>query len=184
LNRIFNQCYNPCPLYAVSAVHAAIGALIPIPTGTVLPYGGTTAPAGFHLCNNQEALRADYPNLINWAITNNAIGADKLLGPGNGSTTFRFPDMQECVIVGAGRNQRFTNIAFHEEYTIGQFRDDQLQNHVHTYNIHNTQAGNDRENKPYEVDGETTRNTGGVIGARVGDCTHGKQIGMNFIIKV
>ena len=27
LNRIFNQCYNTCPLYAMAAVHAAIGGI-------------------------------------------------------------------------------------------------------------------------------------------------------------
>ena len=166
-----------------AAVHAAIGALIPIPTGTVLPYGGTTAPAGFHLCDNALAVRSAYQNLIDWAVEHNAIGNGKLLGPGNGSTTFRFPDLRECVIVGAGQNAKY-GINTHDVYTVGQFRDDQLQNHVHNYNIHNTQAGNDRENKPYEVDGETTRQTGGVEGARVGDCTHGKQLGMNFIIKL
>lgn len=40
------------------------------------------------------------------------------------------PDMRECVMVCAGRSER-TEIANHDEYTAGQFKDDQFAEHNH-----------------------------------------------------
>ena len=43
------------------------------------------------------------------------------------------PDMRECVIVCAGRSER-TEITNHDEYTAGQFKDDQFAEHNHNVN--------------------------------------------------
>lgn len=40
------------------------------------------------------------------------------------------PDMRECVMVCAGRSER-TEITNHDEYTAGQFKDDQFAEHSH-----------------------------------------------------
>ena len=40
------------------------------------------------------------------------------------------PDMRECVMVCAGRSER-TEITNHDEYTVGQFKDDQFAEHNH-----------------------------------------------------
>lgn len=40
------------------------------------------------------------------------------------------PDMRECVMVCAGRSER-TEITNHDEYTAGQFKDDQFAEHNH-----------------------------------------------------
>ena len=40
------------------------------------------------------------------------------------------PDMRECVMVCAGRSER-TEITNHDEYTAGQFKDDQFAEHGH-----------------------------------------------------
>ncbi len=42
------------------------------------------------------------------------------------------PDMRECVMVCAGRSER-TEITNHDEYTAGQFKDDQFAEHNHSF---------------------------------------------------
>lgn len=55
-----------------------------IPVGTILPYGGTTAPAGFLLCNGGAISRTTYANLF--SVIGTAYGA------GDGNTTFNLPN--------------------------------------------------------------------------------------------
>ena len=54
------------------------------PIGTIFPYGGTTVPAGFLMCNGQTVSRTTYSELFSVIQTR--------YGVGNGSTTFRLPD--------------------------------------------------------------------------------------------
>lgn len=63
-----------------------------VPTGTVLPFAGTTAPAGFLLCFGQAVSRTDYADLFA------AIGTT--YGAGNGATTFNLPDLRGRVVAG------------------------------------------------------------------------------------
>lgn len=65
-----------------------------IPSGIVTMYAGATAPEGYLLCNGAEIKRADYPALFT------AIGTT--WGAGDGSTTFRIPDLQNRFPVGKG----------------------------------------------------------------------------------
>jgi microcystin-dependent protein len=151
--------------------------------GIILPYGGTVAPIGWHLCDGSTDEREDYPRLIAWAIENDVIGSGKLLGAGDGSTTFTFPDARECVLVGAGQSSR-SEIADHDVYSVGQFKDDQMQSHTHSggrargdyaHNSRNTNIGSAGR---YATDGSSDYQSG-----RRGTTTHGKQFGINFIIK-
>lgn len=43
----------------------------------------------------------------------------------------KLPDLRECVLVCAGRSER-TEITNHDEYTAGQFKDDQFAEHSHS----------------------------------------------------
>jgi microcystin-dependent protein len=61
-------------------------------TGTVLPFAGAAAPAGWLLCYGQAVSRADYPNLFA------AIGTT--FGAGDGATTFNVPDLRGRVAAG------------------------------------------------------------------------------------
>jgi hypothetical protein len=54
-----------------------------LPPGVMLPYGGTTAPGGYLLCNGVEVYRDAFPDLFA------AIGTR--YGEGNGTTTFNVP---------------------------------------------------------------------------------------------
>ena len=64
----------------------------PIPTGTVLPFAGITAPEGFLLCNGQEVSRFTYAKL--YEVIGDTYGA------GDGATTFDLPNLIERFIEG------------------------------------------------------------------------------------
>lgn len=66
-------------------VQQAIQVLAPIPVGGLMPFGGATPPARWHLCNGQALNRTTYAALF--AAIGTAYGA------GNGSTTFNVPNM-------------------------------------------------------------------------------------------
>jgi microcystin-dependent protein len=63
-----------------------------VPTGTVMPFAGSVAPAGYLLASGQAVLRADYPGLFAVIST--------IYGIGNGSTTFNVPDLRGFVVAG------------------------------------------------------------------------------------
>lgn len=65
-----------------------------VPTGTILPFGGTVAPAGFLLCNGAAVAVTAQPGLF--AVIGRAYG------PGDGSTTFNLPNGQNRMFYGAG----------------------------------------------------------------------------------
>jgi len=64
------------------------------PPGIMLPYGGSSAPAGYLLCNGAAVSRATYAALF--AITGTIYGV------GDGATTFNLPSMNGQVPMGAG----------------------------------------------------------------------------------
>ena len=63
-----------------------------IPTGAILPYGGSTAPTGFYLCEGEEVSRDTDAALFA------AIG--EVYGSGDGTTTFNLPDYRLRMPVG------------------------------------------------------------------------------------
>jgi microcystin-dependent protein len=71
---------------------AAIAPQRYVPAGTVLPFGGATAPAGFLLCYGQAVSRTGYADLFA------AIGTAH--GAGDGSTTFNVPDYRGRTLAG------------------------------------------------------------------------------------
>ncbi len=71
-----------------------------MPVGSILPYGGTTAPEGWLMCNGAPVSRESYPDLFA------AVGTS--FGAGDGSTTFNIPDLRGRFLRGvdgaAGRD--------------------------------------------------------------------------------
>jgi microcystin-dependent protein len=63
-----------------------------VPTGSFIPFGGTSVPSGFLLCNGQAVSRTTYADLYA------AIGT--AYGNGDGSTTFNVPDMRGMFLRG------------------------------------------------------------------------------------
>jgi len=175
---------------SVNSVNQTDGSLAPIagatlyadePIGAILPFGGSTVPNGFLLCNGAAVSRTTYAALFG------VIGTS--FGAGDGSTTFNVPDLSESVPVGAGQNATQT-IATHDTYTVGEFKDDQFQSHVHNTHLkgHMTTSSGDAWCTAYDQEVTGTRTTSASTDTgftpREGTTTHGKQLGVNFIIKV
>lgn len=64
----------------------------PLPAGVTLPYGGTTAPSGYLLCDGTAVSRTAYAALF--AILSTTYGS------GDGSTTFNLPDLRQRFPMG------------------------------------------------------------------------------------
>ena len=96
------------------------------------------------------------------------------------------PDYRECVMVGAEQNTTDT-IATHDVYGEGEFKDDQLQNHIHVVNTQN--AGDYTGNysiigRSDSLGGDTTaKETTTAFNARTDTTTHGKQKAVYVYIK-
>lgn len=137
------------------------------PIGSVFAYYGSTSPDGYLICDGSTFDTSLYPDLYLF------LGSDTL------------PDLRECTLVGVGQNTTHT-IANHDEYTLGQFKDDQLQDHVHNagHDINSVQYSHVRYNasvsKGYDFSEMLARSP---TTGRHGDVTHGKQVGVNYIIK-
>lgn len=155
------------------------------PIGSIQAYGGATIPKNWLLCDGSALSRTTYAELF--AVIGTSFGA------GDGNTTFNIPDLREAVPVGTGT--RASGITSHDTYDIGQFKDDQLQDHVHMVGASGSQSQAHWYASNYgdsNVSGSTTGKTlgmytdtayGGVPVPRVGTTTHGKQLGVNYIIK-
>lgn len=65
------------------------------PIGSILPYGGTSAPSGWMICNGASLLRTDYAELF--AVIGTAFGSAD-------STHFNIPDLRGEFLRGAGTN--------------------------------------------------------------------------------
>ena len=156
---IYNKTNNELKLIAGGLLYADA------PVGSIIPYGGTTAPSGWLLCQGQAVSRTEYADLFK------AIGT--AYGSGDDSTTFNIPDLRETVPVGSGT--RGNGVAKHDTYDVGEFKDDQIQN------IGKMKAGATTgwSSQAGGMAGYITANSD----LRTGDTTHGKQLGVNYIIK-
>ena len=72
-----------------SGLGGTVGA---VPAGGVMPFAGSTAPAGWLLCFGQAVSRTQYGELF--ATIGTAYGV------GDGSTTFNLPDLRGRVVAG------------------------------------------------------------------------------------
>ncbi len=95
--------------------------------------------------------------------------------------TDKVPDLRECVLVGVGTNSTFT-ITNHDTYTVGEFKDDQLQDHKHKTHSSKSDQASGSAFWFASINGSTDS---GLVstGYRVGTTTHGKQVGVNYLIK-
>lgn len=63
-----------------------------VPPGTILPFVGVEAPVGWLLCRGQAVSRSTYAKLFE------VLGVT--FGEGNGTTTFRLPDLRKRIPLG------------------------------------------------------------------------------------
>lgn len=114
--------------------------------GDVKAVALTTVPYGWLECNGQEVSRSTYAALFTYFNTEAVEVSEgdyktllEIYGEGNGSTTFNLPDYREAALVGAGENDTDT-IETDDVYTLGQFKDDALQNINGRFSMRNMQT--------------------------------------------
>lgn len=73
-------------------ISSGTGAVGFMPVGVVVPFAGSTSPAGWQLCYGQAISRTTYAGLFS------AIGTT--YGSGDGSTTFNLPDLRGRAVAG------------------------------------------------------------------------------------
>lgn len=158
-----------------------------VPSGSILPFGGTTAPVGFLICQGLAVSRTTYANLFA------TIGTS--FGSGNGTTTFNVPNLRGVVLRGwdagagvdpdaAGRVALATGGNTGDN--IGSYQSDALRTHTHTYNartvVGNTVGGVAGSNG---VDDSTNLIASGPpVGGTISSSeTRMKNVNVNYIIK-
>ena len=174
-----------------------------VPVGTILSFAGNNVLSNLYaFCNGQILDNADgtYNDL------ENALGTAWGNTPGDGLV--KLPDLRECVLVGCG--QRSTGVSNHDIYSLGEFKDDRYASHGHGNNFRLTD-GPYSENKPsltgsspgsdtwvstyttnvqvarYDRSHGHTLNIalrGDIAASGSGYVTHGKQVGVYYIIKI
>lgn len=166
------------------------------PVGTIIMYGGSTAPTGWLLCNNSAVSRTTYADLF--AVIGTTFGT------GDGSTTFNLPDMRGIFPRGAGTSAKLSNAAGTAfAGTLGTYQNDKTQEHLHyqgfaadgvagRYNIATGLAANnyaerdEQENPTTDTDAAktSTEMAYGFMGnPRTGYETNPANLGLTFIIK-
>lgn len=185
------------------ALHANNGA----PTGSVMPYTGAIAPAGWRMCDGSELDRTTYAKLF--AVIGESYGA------GDGGTTFDLPDFRGRFLRGAdngagndpdaaGRLE--LNPGGNTGDNVGSYQDDAFQGHYHNVarTGSNTQLHADGGPNEEDVEGSgslddqrynindiaaqmtaTTPETMGAFGSpRYTSETRPKNVNVNYIIKL
>lgn len=169
-----------------------------VPPGTVLDYAGVVIPGGFLPCDGRAVLKTAYPSLYKALCNEKGVC---IYGENQINNTFNLPDYRECATVGIGTRE--SGVAVHDTYTLGQFKDDQFKSHNHDASItggehsHKVRTGVDgpylpvvspggkayfamNSFEPSKVEGHKHDIS---IDNRGGETTHGKQVGVNKIIK-
>ena len=92
-----------------------------VPVGTLIDYGGVSAPTGFLVCNGSLISRTTYATLFS------AIGT--VWGAGNGSTTFNIPNLQGRFSIGSDNSRAVGDLGGTEDVTLTS---GQIPSHSHS----------------------------------------------------
>lgn len=133
-----------------------------LPSGIVVPYLCQLNKEGYLECDGSTYDTEKYPGLYD------VLGTNVL------------PDYREVTLVGVGENTT-DSIAAHDTFTVGQFKDDQLQTHRHTYNNITTRTQVATQNGAPRQATDTSRTSGGATG-RTASVTRSKSVGVYFYI--
>lgn len=158
-------------------VELSSGAAI-MPTGVVLPFGGTSAPNGFLIADGTAVSRTEYAALF--AVIGTSFGI------GDGSTTFNLPDLRGRFIRGvdgsAGNDPdssgRTATNGGNGGNNVGSIQPDAYKSHSHTLSSGDSGSygGPNVQSRGGSASTATTSGSGGTE-------TRPKNIYMNYIIK-
>ena len=164
---------------AVTAAKLDAGAVsVLMPTASIMPYAGSSAPTGYLLCDGAAISRSTYSTLFGLLATT--------YGSGDGSSTFNIPDLRGRVIAGHGGTLLSgsadaigaTNAHSTKTHTLSIA---EMPAHDHTYNrTTNVTAGGSTAIEDGPVTGTATSSSTG------GDGAHNNvqpTIILNYIIK-
>lgn len=166
-------------MHAVSSNAVYAYMMASVPTGTVLEYAGVVIPGGFLPCDGRAVLKSAYPRLYEALCNEQGVC---VYGENQINETFNLPDLRECAVVGIGISGRpNTELKVHDSYTLGQFKDDQMQSHTHELNQYSGLLLGGTYYAVANISG-AKYNTANASG-RTGTTTRGKRIGLNKIIK-
>lgn len=140
------------------------GAIDPAPIGSIVSYAGATAPSGYLICNGALVSRTTYADLFA------AIGTT--YGAGDGSTTFKLPDLRGEFIRGLDNGRGVDS-----GRALGSWQVDLFKSHTHTItNVIMLGGGYMPYSNIAGPQTGTTNATGGVE-------TRPRNVAMNYIIK-
>ena len=150
------------------------------PVGVIQSFGGSAIPTGWLLCDGAEVLKTDYVEL--YAVIGDAFGTASV------NTKFVLPDLREATTKGAGETGK--TVGAHVKsggLAVGEFLDDRVQEHSHTFGSADNQVGLSDYSAYYKGTALSTGtgnkfNTGSNSG-RTGATTEVKSVGVNYIIK-
>jgi microcystin-dependent protein len=175
-----------------STAYQSLSALLP--TGMILPFGGTTAPDGFLDCDGSAVSRTTYADLFA------AIGTT--WGTGDGSTTFNVPDLRGVGLRGSGQHGSRTkaDTTAYDGGSVGNEQNDQMQQITGYWEATNVAASGLTAGGAYTKGAPVASNASGGSsngarvdfdsadstaqgGARTGDETRGATSSVLFLIK-
>lgn len=149
------------------------------PIGTIVPFGGSTVPKGYLLCDGAEVLKTTYAEL--YAVIGDAFGTASV------STKFVLPDLRESVPKGAGLTGKTVGTHLDADgLAVGEFIDDRIEDHNHQMDYSGDATigiGSYASLVQTQTISSSKANTSYVKNARLGGTTEVKAVGVNYIIK-
>lgn len=155
-----------------------------VPTGTIAPYAGDTAPAGWYLCNGGGYWIDHSETAALYAVIGFRFGS----GTSEGRSYFRVPDLRGVFLRGrdsgkgtdpdaASRSALSSGGATGD--AVGSYQQDSFKIHRHGLIIEDTEAGDDGGSTHYEIRNRRQGNTDYTGGNE----TRPKNMYVNYIIK-
>jgi microcystin-dependent protein len=159
-----------------------------LPVGSVIAFGGVSAPTGYLLCDGAFYSQTAYPELF--AVISTYFSSGRTVQPSAGQ--FAVPDLRQNYISGVGTQSNHSHdIAYGVDRNVGSFSKSSIQNHRHSIVVHDGTIGIARgnlSNTNVANDADTLKYTD--TGVKNDDLTtmhenktQPSNVAMNFIIK-
>ena len=179
---VYDPVNNTLIPIAGATLYADIG------VGVIGAFDAEEVPDGWLIFNGQTVLRSDYPDLWARASRNNQVGVGKFYGIGDGSTNFTLADLRETSLKGYGETSR--SVGAHVKsggLGIGEFIDDRVQEHSHTFGAADGDVGLSDYQSYYKgsalSNGTGTKYATNTNTGRHGDTTEVKAVGVVWAVK-